>query len=101
MAQGDQVGRAFGSHDAGEPCHREHIALLDGAGPDALEGGGCHEDRPPRERYPVGLLFAGHVDHDGASFAVEMGEVYAHTGSPISLRVAVVTSGWRINASPI
>src|SRR5690349_21607809 len=108
MAKRDQVRRALGAHDAGEPRDREHVALLDAALLNERERRGLHDDRALGGCHPFSLRLVGDVDHAGLALFVEMRELRhrcysaAAAGAcrPSKVRVASVTSAWRIKDSP-
>ena len=74
MAERDQLRRAFGGHDAGEPCHREHIALCDVAQTDAFERFAAHHDAGGGGRHSISLRLVGDVDHSCSALFIEVGK---------------------------
>ena len=74
MAERDQLVRALGGHDAGEPGRAEHVALLGVALADQRQGLGLHDDAALRPGGPVGRGLVGDVDHVGRAAGIEVGE---------------------------
>ena len=44
MTEWNQIGAALGGLDAGDPCHRQGIALGQGPVGDPVEGSGCGDE---------------------------------------------------------
>ena len=99
MAQGDEVGGAFGTHDPGELCHPQDVALCEAARADPRQSFRRHHHPALGRGGTLGDVLAADVDHDGIAGGVEVSEV-AHAASARRRRVAAVTSGSRIRLSP-
>src|SRR3546814_4492706 len=79
VAERDEVGRALGAHDAGEPRHRQHVALLHAAVADHAQLRRLHEHGAFGFGAPLGDLLVGDVDHHRLALGIEMREV-GHAG---------------------
>src|ERR1700730_1387340 len=80
MTQRDQLVRALGGHDSGQPRRRQRFALLEPPADDRFQRRGLHFYRAARQRLaPRDWLFAD-VDHAPAATPVEMGERVASGG---------------------
>ena len=104
MAQRDQIGGAFGRHDARQPRHRQNIALFRPPFDHQCQGGGPHHHRTLRHCAARRGRFARHIDHMRPALIVEMGQHHkpaACKGRARMARVAASTSACRIRLSPI
>ena len=104
VAQRDQVGGALRRHDAGEPRDREHVALGDVAGADALERLRAASRRGRRRSATRSVSSLSETSTmRGAALGVEMGEA-AHAASGRPQRAARGRRGRRrparISVSP-
>src|SRR6266700_4327719 len=116
MAERDQLGCAFCSHDAGDPGGAQHVALLGVARHDQLERRFAHDDLAFGHRLAFGGGLGRYVHHARLATGVDMGEGGArgsglprHQSVPVALMlasressafVAAATSAWRIRLSP-
>src|SRR5258708_18530772 len=84
MAERNEIGRALRSHDAGEPRHGEHVALLDAARHDALERRLRHQHAARGGGDTLALGLARDVDHPRPALLVAIREVaHADTLGPL------------------
>src|SRR6266700_3087932 len=116
MAERDQLGCAFCSHDAGDPGGAQHVALLGVARHDQLERRFAHDDLAFGHRLAFGGGLGRYVHHARLATGVDMGEGGArgsglprHQSVPVALMlasressafVAAATSACRIRLSP-
>src|SRR4051812_24989598 len=87
VAERDQLARALGRLDAGEPGCAEHVALRRVARRDDGRRLGGHPHDRLRDGAPVGHLLARDVDHAGTAGVVEVGEAGGAArvlGSPVT-----------------
>src|SRR5260221_5019675 len=75
MAERNEIGRVLRSHDAGEPRHGEHVALLDAARHDALERRLRHQYAARGGGDTLALRLAGDVYPARPALLREMREV--------------------------
>src|SRR5262249_9364134 len=78
MAEGDQIARAFGGHDAGEAGDFEDVALGKAAILNAGESCGLHYDTAAGAGNKGSHWLVPHLDHAAGTRVVEVGEV-GHT----------------------
>ena len=74
MAQRNQVGGFFGSHDPGQPGNAQHVAFFGGARFDQGQRGGLHADAAFGHSNAVRVLFGSHIHHVGLALCVKVGE---------------------------
>ena len=74
VAERDQLVRALGRHDAGDPRGPEHVALLRVAGADERQRLGPHDDASLGDRRAFGRRLFGDVDHASVAGCADVGE---------------------------
>ena len=75
VAEGDEVGRALGGHDAGDAGRGEYVAFGDGAVADGGEGGGGHVDAAFGDGFAGRGVLVADIDHGCAAVFVEVGQL--------------------------
>jgi hypothetical protein len=75
MAQGHQICRALGTHDARDPGDALYVPLLVPATLDQLQGLRVHSDPPLGDRYTMGNGLGRHIHHVGLAGSVEMSQL--------------------------
>ena len=74
MAQRNQIGRALGGDDAGEPGGLQRIAFLDLSGANRPQRGGADGDPPARDSFARCLGLVADIDHPDPAAFVDMGK---------------------------
>ena len=74
VAQGNQLGGAFGTLDRRNPRNAENIALAGRTGDDQIQGFRAHQNVTGRPRLPMGLGLGTDVDHLRLTLRSEMAE---------------------------
>src|SRR6185312_4202034 len=105
MAERNELRRPLGGHDPGDPGDRQRITLLECAAEDGVNRFGFGFEQGLSHCAATGRGLVADIDDMGFAGRVEMGQgrplAHAVTFSPMSkVRVAAVTSGWRIRLSP-
>jgi hypothetical protein len=72
MAEGQEIGRALGGHDARHPGHREGISLAHRPLGEQLDGLDRHAYLALGHRTPVRVLLVAHVHHVGFAPGIEV-----------------------------
>jgi hypothetical protein len=72
MAQRNQIGRALGGQNAGEPRDLQRIAFLDRFRPDSAHGLGAHPHRRFRDGLALRFRLGRHIDHADPAALVDV-----------------------------
>src|SRR5665213_189472 len=102
MAERDEFGCLFGSHDARDACRREHIALGSAPRNNSFVSLCRQDDEGFGGGFALGRSLGRNIDHARRAFFIEMREL-AHEAmlAPINAFVAAATSACRIRLSPM
>ena len=82
MTHRDEVTRALGGHDPGDPGGAQHVAFGRIAGTDRCERRRVHSDPARRHRQPLRFRLGADIDHARVAVIIDVGEGLAHVQLP-------------------
>src|SRR5260221_1416108 len=101
MAERNEFARPFRSHNSGNPCGSEYVALLRSAIYDSVECFFGESNSCLRSCVALGRLLRGDIHHPRGAALTKMGQTFhVPTLTPINREVAAATSASRIRLSP-